>query len=384
MTTRRNARANNNTMTTTQNDKEISSPLEITNDDFAPHDDDDDSTKQNNNRSSIEEQYHSEREQTKLRHWKESDYAAGLVEPTWADEREMSSKRGGCCCCPNREALGQMFEEEIDPGCGCVFLSSVVCSKLGAGRIGNMAVLKERWVMVEVEADGDDDDDDDNEGREQIDGFVDGEKVVEQEEALSLHHRRNGSECSNDNKTNSTKKTKTKLVRRREIELVVGPFWPMLIFITYPLIFGVSGLTLWNAIPGKPFYVQIGWALLTGQLIRSLFNTGFRDPGILRRHKNPPPVNEDLEGDDRPRRKIGFRWGNEEGPWRWSDQTQSYRPKNSMYCPDCKVVLEEFDHTCPWTGTAIGKKNMGSFQMFVGLVFVCLIMDIFLLTAGAM
>ncbi len=40
--------------------------------------------------------------------------------------------------------------------------------------------------------------------------------------------------------------------------------------------------------------------------------------------------------------------------------------------------------SCPWTGTAIGKNNMGSFQMFVGLVFICLIMDIFLLTAGAM
>lgn len=37
---------------------------------------------------------------------------------------------------------------------------------------------------------------------------------------------------------------------------------------------------------------------------------------------------------------------------------------------------------CPWTGTAIGKKNMYSFQWFVGLVFVCLIMDIFLITGA--
>ena len=47
-----------------------------------------------------------------------------------------------------------------------------------------------------------------------------------------------------------------------------------------------------------------------------------------------------------------------------------------------QVIIEEFDHTCPWTGTAIGKKNMGSFQWFIGMVFICLIMDIFLLTAG--
>ena len=38
--------------------------------------------------------------------------------------------------------------------------------------------------------------------------------------------------------------------------------------------------------------------------------------------------------------------------------------------------------SCPWTGTAIGAKNMGSFQMFVGLVFICLMFDIVLLTGG--
>jgi hypothetical protein len=37
----------------------------------------------------------------------------------------------------------------------------------------------------------------------------------------------------------------------------------------------------------------------------------------------------------------------------------------------------------PWTGTAIGKKNMRAFQCFVALVFTCLIMDIFLLTGAA-
>ena len=197
-----------------------------------------------------------------------------------------------------------------------------------------MAILKERYVMVEVEDDGEDD-----EGQEQVDGFVD------EEEGLSLHQR---NKSSDNDSNNSAKKTKTKLVRKREIQLVVGPFWPMLLFITYPLIFGVSALTLWNGIPGKPWYVQIGWALMTGQLIRSLFNTGFRDPGMIERHKNPPAIDTagDLEGgEDRSRRRIGFRWGNEEGPWRWSDHAQSYRPKNSMYCPDCKVVIEEFDHT---------------------------------------
>eukprot|EP00571_Detonula_confervacea_P013124 CAMPEP_0172310204 /NCGR_PEP_ID=MMETSP1058-20130122/11348_1 /TAXON_ID=83371 /ORGANISM="Detonula confervacea, Strain CCMP 353" /LENGTH=372 /DNA_ID=CAMNT_0013022973 /DNA_START=91 /DNA_END=1209 /DNA_ORIENTATION=- len=372
MSTKPNERphSDNGVQVTGRYDTQEVSPLEITNDDIVTHD-----SEQTNNPSSIEEQYHSEREQSKQRHWKESEHAAGLVELTWEDEREKYRKQG--CCCPDREALGHMFQEEIDPGCGCIYLSAVVCSRLGAGRIGNMAVLKERFVMVEV------DEDDDIEGQEQVDGFV------EEEEGLSLHQRNSTSSStskSNDSKNDSTKTTTKRLVRKREIQFVLGPFWPMLLFITYPLIFGVSALTMYTGLPGKPWYVQIVWALLTGQLIRSLFNTGFRDPGILARHKDPPPINTsgDLDDNGQPKRKIGFRWGNEAGPWRWSDQTQSYRPKNSMYCQDCKVVIEEFDHTCPWTGTAIGKKNMGSFQMFVGLVFVCLIMDIFLMTAGAM
>ena len=317
--------------------REVSS-LEITNDDFNPP--------QTTVASTIEEQYNSEREHSRLRHWHESEYAAGLVECTWSDELEASRQRG--CCCSDRHEMNQMFQEEMDPGCGCNYLSAVVCSRLGAGRIGNMAVLKERYVLVE--ADDDDDDDDTNEdvnqdgegvvGQEQMDGFVEDE-----EDGL---HKRNNSSHSNDgdknNNATSAKSTKKRMIRKREIDLIVGPFWPMLIFITYPLIFGVSGLTLWKAIPGQPIYIQLGWATLTFLLIRALFNTGFRDPGIINRHKNPPPVNND-DVEEQVKRRIGFRWGNEEGPWRWSDQTQSYRPRNSMYCPDCKVIIEEFDHT---------------------------------------
>jgi Uncharacterized protein containing DHHC-type Zn finger len=45
--------------------------------------------------------------------------------------------------------------------------------------------------------------------------------------------------------------------------------------------------------------------------------------------------------------------------------------------------VEEFDHTCPWTGTAIGKKNMAAFQAFIFFVFSCLIMDVILLTSSS-
>ena len=361
MATRRTAARNNNIMSDNNNiieptsntgrytTKEVS-PLEIATDDISSSADPS-STQQtisNTNASSIDEQYKSEREQTKLRHWKESDYAAGLVEPTWSDEREKYSKEGCCCGCCCSSDMGQMLQEEIDPGCGCIYLSAIVCSRLGAGRIGNMAILKERYVMVEVDDDEELDDDNINieeGGREQVDGYVD------EEDGLALHQRstnnnnNNGSSSSSNTKSSSYGKKSTKrLVRKREIQFMLGPFWPMLLFITYPLIFGVSALTMYSGLPGKPWYIQVGWAILTILLIRALFNTGFRDPGLLPRHKHPPAVKDD-DDNESPSNRMGFRWRNNDGPWRWSDQAQSYRPRNSSYCPDCKVVIEEFDHT---------------------------------------
>ena len=74
------------------------------------------------------------------------------------------------------------------------------------------------------------------------------------------------------------RKQKKRLVCKHDNQFIVGPFWPMLLFVTYPLIFGVSVLTLRTDLPGKLLYIQIGWALVTCQLIRSLFNMGFHDP----------------------------------------------------------------------------------------------------------
>ena len=313
-------------------------PLEIAD----SNEDDDESPSNNNNNMSLTEKYLQEKQQTKVRHWKTSEYAAGLVEPTWHDELEKYSREGHncCCCCCSSGGSGlhefdSMFQDEIDPGCGCIYLSALICSRLGADRIGNMAVLKSRYVMVEVDDEGED-----------------GEEFVNDDEE-ALHYRNNNSNNSKskDDDTNKGKKKKKKknqtkrMMRKREIQFIVGPFWPMLIGITYPLIFGVSGLTLFIGLPGRAWYIQLGWTILTVLLIRALFNTGFRDPGILSRHVDPPVVSEEDEDDTTVRRRVGFRWGSEGGSWRWSEQAQSYRPRNAMYDPDCAVIVEEFDHT---------------------------------------
>jgi len=254
---------------------------------------------------SISERIKRERDLAKVQCWKESPYAVGLVEVSWRDElsrkQDIENSRN---CCRN------MCSQDVDPMCGCLYMSGLVCSLLGARRLGNMAVLKESIETV-VEDDAD-----------VINGDV-------------------------------------RRVSRRKIELVVGPYWPMLFFVTYPLILIISGWTAVRAIPGKHPLFILFWLICTLSLCSSLFGVGCRDPGILLRRRDAPT----------------------DPAWRWNDQAQTYRPRNAVYDPDCAVVVEQFDHTCPWTGTAIGKRNMASFQLFVAMVFFCLIMDIILLTS---
>jgi hypothetical protein len=215
---------------------------------------------------SIDEKYSREREAAKIKHWKDSPFAVGLVEVSWNDEFSRGSFSG-------------MSQIDIDPdSAGCNCCSSFCCGRLGAVRVGNMAVLKQTQEWVE--------------------------EVEEDEE---------------------TGEQKTRRFTRPKLQWMMGPYWPMLIFITYPLIFGVSFWTMISAIPSVPFILQLVWAVCTMGLIYALAMTAFRDPGILYRHDKPPPQSENS--------------------WRWNDTAQTYRPRGAFYDPDCAVVVEGFDHT---------------------------------------
>mmetsp|Transcript_11503 Transcript_11503/g.23735 ORF Transcript_11503/g.23735 Transcript_11503/m.23735 type:complete len:321 (-) Transcript_11503:182-1144(-) len=259
---------------------------------------------------SIDARYHAESQQIRKQQWEESYFARGCTNSTWEAEYGQLQENGW-----RGECSKMMDQKDANPvPCGCC--SAILCSALGAGRMGNMAVLKQsnEWVTEEVP-------DEENGG------------------------------------------TKTIRTTRPKLDFVAGPYWPMLIMVTYPLILGVSGVTLVTAIPHVNPLVAFAWAACTIGLIVALAMTAFRDPGILPRHSNPPP-------------------GQDESLWRWNERALTYRPRGAWYDTDTAVVVEGFDHTCPWTGTAIGKKNMCAFQCFVTLVFVCLVFDIVLLTGG--
>lgn len=100
----------------------------------------------------------------------------------------------------------------------------------------------------------------------------------------------------------------------------------MLCMITYPLILGVSIVTLVTVIPKTNPLVALAWTVCTLGLIFALAMTAFRDPGILPRHSEPPP-------------------NQEANQWRWNDRALSYRPRGSWYDPDTAVIVEGFDHT---------------------------------------
>lgn len=252
---------------------------------------------------SVEERFENEAYNLKVKHWKESPFAVGMTEITWADESLKMGARGG------RDGDDQSVDSA-----NCLCFSAAICPHIpGVTRVGNMSVLKQSTISVQAEE--------------------------EDEE---------------------TGEVRVVRVTRPKLDIVVGPYWPMLLLITYPLIFGISGWTLVKAIPGKPILLQLAWSTFTIGLIVALALTACRDPGIMFRRRTPPQ--------------------NATSQWRWNDQAQTYRPRGAIYDSDTGVVVEGFDHTCPWTGTAIGKKNMLSFQFFVCLVFVCMVFDILLLT----
>lgn len=133
--------------------------------------------------------------------------------------------------------------------------------------------------------------------------------------------------------------------RRGKPIVIVGPYWTMLVFVTLPLsVIGPALVaTLWCSRLHQG--IQLTYAALVAFVAIALLATALRDPGILLRHASAP-----------------------DETWTWNDQARTFKPPNARYCPWCDCVLESFDHTCPWTGTAIAKNNIASFRCFVGFI----------------
>lgn len=92
-----------------------------------------------------------------------------------------------------------------------------------------------------------------------------------------------------------------------------------------------------------------------GFTLGALFCVSCRDPGLMER------VVDEEAG---------------EGGWFWNEQVGSFRPPGALYCRECGVLIQDYDHLCPWTGTGIGRQNMRAFKTFVVSVNILCYMSI--------
>ena len=171
--------------------------------------------------------------QDKKRHWLESDFAVGLVSPTWKDDRMYFDRAQNKWQVPT------------------FWCSAIVCGCIGAKRVGNMAVCcstTEKYQHITYS------DEEDGHGNRTI--------------------------------LSSEQRTRPKLL------WMVGPYWFVNMCVTFPLILGLSFWVGWSRIPGNPVWVIIFWGICTFLLIFSLLMISCRNPGILVRHRQKPAGSE--------------------------------------------------------------------------------------------
>lgn len=213
----------------------------------------------------------------KIQHWKNSPFAVGVVNVTWQDDRPAWYPCNGGGPAASTPAPAREIDHTFPA-------SSIICGMLGAKRVGNFSVLAQTQETYD-------------------------EPIQDPATGAVTGHR---------------KKQRPKLL------CVIGPYWTVNIFITFPIILIASGWVCYRRIIGAHIAVIITWSIGTLLLIVSLLMVSCRNPGILYRYHQPPPGAEN---------------------WRWNDQARTYRPPKARFDPECQAIINGFDHTCPWTGT---------------------------------
>jgi DHHC palmitoyltransferase len=218
--------------------------------------------------------------------WLRSPFAVGPSKATWAEENVD-------CCTLYRSIVTRSKDVHLH-------FTAFLCSRTGAGRVGNMVVLWQRGDEVQ--------------GRSQAPRLV----------------------------------------------LLLGPFWMVACFVTLPFFLAFSSTVFFCRIANKPCVgLLVPWILVQALVLVALLCVSCRDPGILKRH-NEQLV--DASGQ----------------PYAWSSQAHTYRPLSSRFDPECGAVIDEFHHTCPWVGTAIGRRNRLAFTAFVALAVVGITFNVLL------
>jgi hypothetical protein len=280
-----------------------------------------------------------------FKHWQDHSHAVGLCPTSWDD-----SPCHGKGLNENKSEAVRFFSFLTSP----TRVSSTFCKKFG--RVGNMVILKERNTWIQVSTVETTSDENNNYSIE-----ADATDTL----CATLGARIGSSSSVNNDSTQRSCTSRSMSNSQRRFDLVLGPYWIVFVTCTLPFVLSLSVCTLKLAInillqndshaSAMGVIIPI-WYTCTVISIISLFTTAIIDPGILSRYRERPDPS-----------------------WRWNESAQSFIPPNAVFEPDLNLVVEGYHHTCIYTGTAIGRKNLAPFFLFIGFGSFCFVMDIILL-----
>ena len=137
--------------------------------------------------------------------------------------------------------------------------------------------------------------------------------------------------------------------------IIIGPHWYLFVFVTifFSSIFSLEVIFFYKY---SSFFMKF-----TGFFIYFIFLFSYSYTALI----NPGYPKHDINSIiGEPRDKFIYcstckMWINKE--------------KNIQHCFDCDICVEGLDHHCPWTGKCIGAKNLISFYIFVGSIFILIV-----------
>jgi len=135
-----------------------------------------------------------------------------------------------------------------------------------------------------------------------------------------------------------------------KVRWMVGPYWNMLI-VTYSILLLISVLIYGVLVPRSISFIYLSVGLnLTSTTFVLLTLTACRDPGIFPRHTRPLVCMRLLTSKHNSRDliKVLPNTISQGSDWTYSGQAGSFRPPKTIYCKETELLIEGYDHFCPW------------------------------------
>ena len=136
--------------------------------------------------------------------------------------------------------------------------------------------------------------------------------------------------------------------------LLLGPYWHFLVLHVFVLA-AIAALVFGGVVPADWGAARALGLSLAAATLAALVATAVVDPGVFPRY-----------------------FSRVKPDWTYSEYAHAFRPPGTIYCQECQVLIEDYNHFCPWSGTAIGKGNEPYFHAFLACLVASLVFDLVL------